>query len=141
MSSFLNSSGERFEIQLDGSLSDESTLNTSNALNSMTLEEQPDEAPGVANNGETEMDTGKAAPSSGPIVVLVIGMAGTGKTTLMHRINLYMNENKLRGYYINLDPAVKKTPFAANIDICDTVNYKEVMAQYGLGPNGGLLTS
>lgn len=32
-------------------------------------------------------------------------------------------------------------PFAANIDIRDTVNYKEVMKQYGLGPNGGILTS
>ncbi len=28
-----------------------------------------------------------------------------------------------------------------NIDICDTVNYKEVMKQYSLGPNGGIVTS
>lgn len=59
----------------------------------------------------------------------------------MHRINLYMNDMSLRGYYINLDPAVKTVPFAANIDIRDTVNYKEVMTQYGLGPNGAILTS
>jgi GPN-loop GTPase len=32
-------------------------------------------------------------------------------------------------------------PFAANIDIRDTVKYKEVMKQYGLGPNGAILTS
>ena len=32
-------------------------------------------------------------------------------------------------------------PFEPNIDIRDTVNYKEVMAQYGLGPNGGIVTS
>lgn len=76
-----------------------------------------------------------------PIVVLVIGMAGAGKTTVMHRLNLYMEENEKRGYYINLDPAVRDVPFAANIDIRDTVNYKEVMKQYGLGPNGGILTS
>ena len=45
-------------------------------------------------------------------------------------------------YYINLDPAVRgDTPFAANIDIRDTVDYKEVMKQYGLGPNGAILTS
>ena len=37
------------------------------------------------------------------------------------------------GYYINLDPAVRDVPFAANIDIRDTINYKEVMKQYGLG--------
>lgn len=32
-------------------------------------------------------------------------------------------------------------PFPANIDIRDTVKYKEVMKQYGLGPNGGIVTS
>lgn len=76
-----------------------------------------------------------------PTVVIIIGMAGAGKTTLMHRINLDMIETNKRGYYINLDPAVRDVPFGANIDIRDTVNYKEVMKQYGLGPNGGILTS
>lgn len=32
-------------------------------------------------------------------------------------------------------------PYGANIDIRDTVNYKNVMEQYNLGPNGGILTS
>ena len=27
------------------------------------------------------------------------------------------------------------------LDIRDTVNYKEVMKQYNLGPNGGIMTS
>lgn len=75
-----------------------------------------------------------------PVVVLVIGMAGAGKTTMMHRINLHMEEQGKRGYYVNLDPAVSSVPFSANIDIRDTVNYKEVMKQYGLGPNGAILT-
>lgn len=82
-------------------------------------------------------DSGKKKPT----VVLVIGMAGAGKTTLMHRINLHILEQEIKGYYVNLDPAVTDVPFAANIDIRDTVNYKEVMKQYGLGPNGGILTS
>lgn len=42
---------------------------------------------------------------------------------------------------INLDPAVLNVPFDCNIDIRDSVNYKEVMKQYNLGPNGGILTS
>lgn len=29
----------------------------------------------------------------------------------------------------------------AHPDIRDTVNYKEVMKQYGLGPNGGIVTA
>ncbi|RLN11338.1 hypothetical protein C2845_PM09G12890 [Panicum miliaceum] len=32
-------------------------------------------------------------------------------------------------------------PFGANIDIRDTVRYKNVMKEYSLGPNGGILTS
>lgn len=36
---------------------------------------------------------------------------------------------------------MKNVSFGVNIDIRDTVNYKEVMGQYGLGPNGGILTS
>lgn len=43
---------------------------------------------------------------------------------------------------MNLDPAVTgELPFSASIDIRDTVNYKKVMSQYGLGPNGGIVTS
>ena len=74
------------------------------------------------------------SPRTSPVVVLVVGMAGSGKTTLLHRLNIAMQERGSRGYYINLDPAVDKVPFAANIDIRDTVNYKEVMSQYNLGP-------
>jgi GTPase SAR1 family protein len=42
---------------------------------------------------------------------------------------------------VNLDPAVMTLPFGANIDIRDTVRYKDVMKEYNLGPNGGILTS
>lgn len=42
---------------------------------------------------------------------------------------------------INLDPAVHQVPFDSNIDIRDSINYKEVMREYNLGPNGGILTS
>lgn len=44
-------------------------------------------------------------------------------------------------YILNLDPAVHHVPFTPNIDIRDSVNYKEVMKQFNLGPNGGILTS
>ena len=33
------------------------------------------------------------------------------------------------------------TPFGPHVDIRDTVNYREVMKQYSLGPNGGILTA
>jgi GTPase SAR1 family protein len=49
--------------------------------------------------------------------------------------------SNIRGYVMNLDPAVLTLPYGANIDIRDTVKYKEVMKQFNLGPNGGILTS
>ncbi|KAJ5169578.1 uncharacterized protein N7500_002361 [Penicillium coprophilum] len=76
-----------------------------------------------------------------PVSVVCVGMAGSGKTTFMQRINSYLHEKKTVPYVVNLDPAVHSVPFESNIDIRDSINYKEVMKQYNLGPNGGILTS
>lgn len=76
-----------------------------------------------------------------PVAIVCVGMAGSGKTTFMQRINAHLHAKKQLPYVINLDPAVHSVPFDSNIDIRDSVNYKEVMKQYNLGPNGGILTS
>ncbi|KAL0279515.1 UNVERIFIED_CONTAM: hypothetical protein PYX00_001055 [Menopon gallinae] len=68
-------------------------------------------------------------------------MAGSGKTTFVQRLASYLSTKKRLPYIINLDPAVKEVPYPANIDIRDTINYKEVMEKYNLGPNGGIVTS
>lgn len=44
-------------------------------------------------------------------------------------------------YCVNLDPATIAMPYDVSIDIRDTVNYKEVMKQHKLGPNGAIMTS
>lgn len=80
-----------------------------------------------------------AAPK--PTAIVCVGMAGSGKTTFMQRINAHLHAQSTPPYVINLDPAVRNTPFDSNIDIRDSVNYKEVMETYNLGPNGGILTS
>jgi GTPase SAR1 family protein len=59
----------------------------------------------------------------------------------MQRLNAQIHMQKSRGYVVNLDPAVTSLPYSANIDIRDTINYKNVMKEYNLGPNGGILTS
>ncbi|ENH74998.1 GTPase npa3 [Fusarium oxysporum f. sp. cubense race 1] len=79
--------------------------------------------------------------SSPPVAIVCVGMAGSGKTTFMRRINAHLHQNDQPPYVINLDPAVLSVPFESNIDIRDSVNYEEVMKQYNLGPNGGILTS
>lgn len=76
-----------------------------------------------------------------PTVALIIGMAGSGKTSLVHRLGKHLETTKTENYIINLDPAVKSLPYEPNIDIRDTVNYKNVMKEYKLGPNGAILTS
>lgn len=76
-----------------------------------------------------------------PATVLCIGMAGSGKTTFMQRLNSHLHSKKTPPYVINLDPAVLKVPFGANIDIRDSVKYKKVMEEYNLGPNGAIVTS
>ena len=88
-----------------------------------------------------------------PVVVLTMGMAGSGKTTFVQRCIAHLHERAAQQvggddgaaselpYVVNLDPAVTHVPYEANIDIRDTVHYKELMSQYGLGPNGGLLTA
>jgi GTPase SAR1 family protein len=77
------------------------------------------------------------APASGsqetrkPSVIITIGMAGSGKTTFVQRINSYLHAERKPPYILNLDPAVAKLPFEANIDIRDTVEYAQVMKQLG----------
>ncbi len=90
----------------------------------------------------TEGDAGKKKPTC----VIVLGMAGSGKTTFVQRLASDLHagrgtDTRKPPYVVNLDPACLEVPFPANVDIRDTVNYKEVMKQYGLGPNGAIVTS
>ncbi|VWU52922.1 XPA binding protein 1, putative [Hepatocystis sp. ex Piliocolobus tephrosceles] len=76
-----------------------------------------------------------------PTVIIVIGMAGSGKTTYVGALYNYLKkECKKKVYAINLDPAVKHLHYTANIDIRDSIKYHEVMKQYKLGPNGAIMT-
>ena len=63
--------------------------------------------------------------STTPCALLLIGMAGSGKTSLLQRINSFLSSKKLKRYLLNLDPACFHVPYKANIDIRDTVNYKK----------------
>lgn len=76
-----------------------------------------------------------------PATIICIGMAGSGKTTFVQRLNSHLHQKKTPPYVINLDPAVLKVPFGCNIDIRDSINYKKVMEDYNLGPNGAIVTS
>ncbi len=77
-----------------------------------------------------------------PTIIINIGMAGSGKSTMMHQMSLQLLKQKKRIYGINLDPAVSGTlRYPCAIDIRNTINYKEVMKHFKLGPNGGIMTA
>lgn len=90
---------------------------------------------------DAEMADIQQEVKSKPTCIIVMGMAGSGKTTFVKRLCSYLSEKQLKSYNINLDPAVIQAPFPAHIDIRDSVKYKQVMKKYQLGPNGAILTS
>ena len=66
-----------------------------------------------------------------PVTIITIGMAGAGKSTFVSKLNDYLQGRQPSSppYILNLDPAVTYLPYESNIDIRDTVNYREVMKQ------------
>lgn len=120
--------------------------NVAPTSNCGTLTPTPTSTPATASGGAGGDDDGGGVdlPSRSaklPVAIVVVGMAGAGKTTFVAALYSYLALTlKKRVYAINLDPAVDAVPFPANIDIRDSVNYRNVMKEYGLGPNGGILT-
>lgn len=59
-----------------------------------------------------------------PVCLIVLGMAGSGKTTFVQQLTSRLHARNKPPYVINLDPACREVPYPVNIDIRDTVNYK-----------------
>lgn len=78
---------------------------------------------------------------------VIVGMAGSGKTTFCQRLYSWLNTNivlknglNANITSINLDPAVKNPKMPLTVDIRDVIDYKETMHKYALGPNGCINT-
>lgn len=52
-----------------------------------------------------------ADSKKGPTCVIILGMAGSGKTSLVSRLS----ESERKPFIVNLDPACLQTPYPANI--------------------------
>jgi len=102
----------------------------------------------ILKHAEEAKAQGIKLKDSTPICVIVVGMAGSGKTTLMTALQRsfdntsqqeqdqqqeqqqQQDESKIivsphrRGYCLNLDPATKLVPYDASIDIRDVVDYQ-----------------
>lgn len=111
----------------------------SNKLNSLNIDSIPSQ------KVELDMDKLKHQDYSDnrnhTKCVIIMGMAGSGKTTFVNKFEEEVLNNNQENYIINLDPAVYDCLYEPNMDIRDTINYKEVMKTHNLGPNGAIMTS
>lgn len=70
-----------------------------------------------------------------------IGTAGSGKSTMTGALkNYFLNrDSEITVITLNLDPGVKVLPYEPDIDIREYLVLEQVMAEYGLGPNGAMI--
>jgi len=71
--------------------------------------------------------------------VLIIGMAGSGKTVLTGTFLEWLKFKDQNVLSLNLDPGTLKLPYNPDIDVRDYININELMEKYELGPNGALI--
>jgi GTPase SAR1 family protein len=70
---------------------------------------------------------------------VVIGPAGSGKSTYCNGLGQFFKAVEREYAIVNLDPANDSIPYVADIDLSELVSLKQVMDEFGLGPNGGLI--
>jgi GTPase SAR1 family protein len=76
-----------------------------------------------------------------PYYIIVLGTAGSGKTSLTSVLQTYLADHQLDAIVVNLDPAVESLPYKPDVDVRDYVDARELMRKTGLGPNGALIAS
>ena len=70
---------------------------------------------------------------------LVIGPAGSGKSTYCNTMQKHFENIRRPSMMINLDPAAEKLHYQPTIDVRDLIMLDDVMEEVHLGPNGGLM--
>ncbi|KAI0687704.1 hypothetical protein BC835DRAFT_1376068 [Cytidiella melzeri] len=74
-----------------------------------------------------------------PFGEVVCGSPGSGKSTYCYgKYQLFTALNRPIAI-VNLDPANENIPYPCAVDIASLVTLEDVMKEYGLGPNGGML--
>ncbi|BAA29700.1 252aa long hypothetical protein [Pyrococcus horikoshii OT3] len=75
----------------------------------------------------------------GTMIIVFVGTAGSGKTSLTGAFGEYLEEN-YKVAYVNLDTGVKELPYKPDIDVREFVTVEEIMKE-GYGPNGAIVES
>ena len=75
----------------------------------------------------------------GKYAQLVMGPAGSGKSTYCKTIQEHCQNQRRTVHVVNLDPAAEQFNYPVSIDIRELVTVEEAMTTLSLGPNGGLV--
>ncbi|KAG1361252.1 GPN-loop GTPase 3 [Cocos nucifera] len=70
---------------------------------------------------------------------LVIGPAGSGKSTYCSSLYQHCETMRRTVHIVNLDPAAESFDYPVAMDIRELISLDDVMEELGLGPNGGLI--
>lgn len=73
------------------------------------------------------------------ILIFVLGTAGSGKSTFTAKFTRFLEFHREDVMAVNLDPGSIILPYAANVDVRAYIRVEDLMEEYGLGPNGGLM--
>jgi GTPase SAR1 family protein len=71
--------------------------------------------------------------------VFVVGMAGSGKSSLTAAFSEWLKQRDVDVVVANLDPGATALPYNPDIDARRYVSMEKLMLDYTLGPNGALI--
>lgn len=80
-------------------------------------------------------------PQMAPKNLYFVGTAGCGKSTLTYAFQLWMQGQGYDAITVNLDPGVENLMYNPDVDVRDWVEIREIMKEYGLGPNGAQIAA
>jgi GTPase SAR1 family protein len=72
-------------------------------------------------------------------LAFVVGTAGSGKSELTGFFTRWLSLQGEDAMAVNLDPGAAILPYSANVDVRDYIRVEDVMEEFSLGPNGGLM--
>lgn len=81
----------------------------------MEISDEATASTSSSSKDESPKDNTKHEINSRPICLIVLGMAGSGKTSFVKRLTQLGNLQNLKPYVVNLDPACQEVPYHANI--------------------------
>ena len=71
--------------------------------------------------------------------VIVLGPAGSGKSTLISAFSGWLRRNGVSVKCVNLDPGVEYVPYTPDWDIRNYFTVTQIMKERKLGPNGAII--